>query len=94
MPVMDGLTSTRHIRAFEAEHKLPRTRIVALTCFSSDQYQKDAKESGIDLYVVKPVPMKSLRPILAMGVDDFVDTDVGSGPQEEMNSQGGEDQGS
>ncbi|KAI9047210.1 hypothetical protein LZ554_008664 [Drepanopeziza brunnea f. sp. 'monogermtubi'] len=71
MPIMDGLTSTRHIRAFEAERNLPRTRIVALTCFSSDQYQREAKESGIDLYVVKPVPMKSLRPILDLEVDDF-----------------------
>jgi CheY-like chemotaxis protein len=64
MPVMDGLTSTRQIRLFEHENSLPRTRIVAITCFSSHEYQKDALASGTDLFLVKPVPMKSLQPIL------------------------------
>ncbi|KAK6581927.1 hypothetical protein PZA11_005624 [Diplocarpon coronariae] len=71
MPVMDGLTSTRHIRAFESQHALQRTRIIALTCFSSDQYQREAAESGVDMYIVKPVPMKSLKPILELDPLDF-----------------------
>ncbi|PBP15573.1 M3R8, histidine kinase-group I protein sequence [Diplocarpon rosae] len=71
MPVMDGLTSTRYIRAFESQHGLPRTRIIALTCFSSTQYQRDAAESGVDMYIVKPVPMKSLKPILELDPADF-----------------------
>ncbi|KAG4414977.1 hypothetical protein IFR04_011905 [Cadophora malorum] len=77
MPIMDGLTSTRHIRAYEEEQFLPRTRIVALTCFSSEKYQRDASASGVDLYIVKPVPMKALRPILALDPDDFTHTDDG-----------------
>ncbi|TVY80825.1 Hybrid signal transduction histidine kinase B [Lachnellula suecica] len=71
MPIMDGLTSTRHIRAFENEKSLPRTRIVALTCFSSADYQRDASLSGIDHFFVKPVPMKTLRPILELDPDVF-----------------------
>ncbi|KAH6719464.1 hypothetical protein BKA61DRAFT_669786 [Leptodontidium sp. MPI-SDFR-AT-0119] len=74
MPIMDGLTSTRHIRAYEEEQLLSRTRIVALTCFSSEKYQRDAIESGVDLYIVKPIPMKSLKPILALDPDDFEPT--------------------
>ena len=74
MPIMDGLTSTRHIRAYEEEQLLSRTRIVALTCFSSEKYQRDAIESGVDLYIVKPIPMKSLKPMLALDPDDFEPT--------------------
>jgi CheY-like chemotaxis protein len=64
MPVMDGLTSSRHIRKHELENSLPRTRIVALTCFSSNEYQRDAALSGVDMFLIKPVPMKTLKPIL------------------------------
>ncbi|KAL2067557.1 hypothetical protein VTL71DRAFT_1982 [Oculimacula yallundae] len=71
MPIMDGLTSTRHIRAYEEENALPRTRIVALTCFSSEKYQREAIDSGIDLYIVKPIPMRSLKPILALDPENF-----------------------
>ena len=74
MPVMDGLTSSWCIRSYESENKIPRTRIVALTCFSSAEYQRDAALSGIDVFLIKPVPMKTLEPILEMDPDDF-DTD-------------------
>ncbi|PVH73765.1 hypothetical protein DL98DRAFT_468841 [Cadophora sp. DSE1049] len=77
MPIMDGLTSTRHIRAYEEEQCLPRTRIVALTCFSSEKYQREASDSGVDLYIVKPVPMKALKPILALDPEDFDHRDEG-----------------
>lgn len=73
MPVMDGLTSSRHIRAYESENTLPRTRIVALTCFSSPEYQRDAALSGVDIFLIKPVPMKTLKPILSLDPDVFDD---------------------
>jgi CheY-like chemotaxis protein len=71
MPVMDGLSSTRNIRSFESEHRFPRTRIVALTCFSSAETQAEAFLSGMDMFLIKPVPMKALKPILDMDPDDF-----------------------
>jgi len=71
MPVMDGLTSSQRIRAYERENALPRTRIVALTCFSSAEYQRDAALSGLDIFLIKPVPMKTLKPILEMDPNDF-----------------------
>jgi AmiR/NasT family two-component response regulator len=68
---MDGLTSTQHIRKFELDNTLPRTRIVALTCFSSPEYQRDAALSGVDMFLIKPVPMKTLKPILDMDPESF-----------------------
>ena len=64
MPVTDGLASSRHIRMYEVKNSLPRARIVALTCFSSQEYQREAELSGVDMFLIKPVPMKTLRPIL------------------------------
>jgi len=66
MPIMDGLVSTQKIRQFEEENRLPRTRIVALTCFSSPEYQRDAFFSGVDMFLIKPVAMKTLQPLLEL----------------------------
>lgn len=71
MPVMDGLTAAREIRKLEDLSGLPRTRIVALTCFSSEEYQRDAALSGIDTFLIKPVPMKMLMPILELDPEEF-----------------------
>ncbi|KAH7330509.1 hypothetical protein BKA65DRAFT_59603 [Rhexocercosporidium sp. MPI-PUGE-AT-0058] len=86
MPIMDGLTSTRHIRAYEEEQLLPRTRIVALTCFSSEKYQRDAIDSGVDLYIIKPIPMKSLKPILALDPEDFENGPTGILPPNSLST--------
>jgi CheY-like chemotaxis protein len=66
MPVMDGIAATKEIRQFEHETSLQRIRIAVLTCFSSEEYQKNALAAGADLFLIKPVPMKSLKPILEM----------------------------
>jgi len=79
MPIMDGLTSTRHIRVYEREKSLSRVRIVALTCFSSEEYQRDAFASGIDLFLIKPVPMKTLQPILDLGSEGNGEAGMGEG---------------
>jgi len=69
MPIMDGLSSTRNIRSFELEHSFPRTRIVALTCFSSAETQAEAFLSGIDMFPIKPV-----------GANEGAEADFGYGP--------------
>jgi CheY-like chemotaxis protein len=61
MPVMDGLTSTRHIRQFESKNGLPKSHIVALTGLASAQDQKDAHEAGVDMYLVKPVKFADIK---------------------------------
>ncbi|KAF1998533.1 sensor histidine kinase-like protein/response regulator [Amniculicola lignicola CBS 123094] len=63
MPIMDGLESTRSIRAFENEHNLPRSTIIALTGLASAQDQQDAVDAGVDMYLVKPVKFADIRKV-------------------------------
>ncbi|WP_372528172.1 ATP-binding protein [Piscinibacter sp.] len=61
MPVMDGYTATRHIRAHELERGLTRTPIVALTAAALTGDRDRCIESGMDDYMTKPVSMAQLQ---------------------------------
>lgn len=68
MPVMDGLTSTRRIRALEAERVLrPPATIIALTGLASAEAQDDALAAGINKFLVKPVKFGELKGLLKGG---------------------------
>jgi CheY-like chemotaxis protein len=62
---MTGLEASREIRAFEREHRLPSVTIIALTALASEEVQKEAFASGIDLFLTKPVRLKELGEIVA-----------------------------
>ena len=64
MPVMDGLEATRHIRAYENRHQLGAVAVLALTGLASDSVQQEALESGVDVFLTKPVRLKILREVL------------------------------
>lgn len=70
MPVMDGLTSTRRIRAVEAERRgsgpgaAPPATIIALTGLASAEAQDDALVAGINKFLVKPVKFGELKGLL------------------------------
>lgn len=64
MPVMDGFTSARLIRAYEAENKLGAATIIALTGLASAEAQKESFSSGINLFMSKPVPMRDVKRVL------------------------------
>lgn len=64
MPIMDGLESTRCIRAFEQTHNLQPATIIALTGMASASARQEAFASGIDLFLTKPVRLKELTSIL------------------------------
>lgn len=64
MPVMDGLEATREIRRYENENGLPPTAVVALTGATSMSARQEAFSSGVDLFMTKPVAMKTLKDIL------------------------------
>jgi signal transduction histidine kinase/CheY-like chemotaxis protein len=65
MPVMDGLTSTRKIRALEAARALqPPATIIALTGLASAEAQDDALVAGINKFLVKPVKFGELKGLL------------------------------
>lgn len=55
MPVLDGMTSTRLIRAFESKEKLDKTMVIALTGLVSASARLEALESGVNEFMTKPV---------------------------------------
>lgn len=69
MPLMDGLTATREIRAFERtqlkDRNMRPAMIIALTAATSMASRQEAFSSGVDLFLGKPVPMKLLKGVLA-----------------------------
>jgi CheY-like chemotaxis protein len=58
MPIMDGIEATSHIREHELRNGLKRTPIVGLTAFSEQEVA--AKVAGMDEFLLKPVPFKTL----------------------------------
>jgi signal transduction histidine kinase/CheY-like chemotaxis protein len=67
MPVMDGLTSTRKIRAHERANGIRPAKVVALTGLASAQAQQEAYGSGVDTFMTKPVKLKELGKMLDDG---------------------------
>lgn len=64
MPIMSGIESTQHIRRFEREHGIKPVALIALTGAANPSTRQEAFSSGIDLFLTKPVPMKSLKVML------------------------------
>jgi CheY-like chemotaxis protein len=60
MPVMDGLTATRAIRAWEKDRPR-RTPIVALTSLTD---QAACFDAGVDAFLNKPLQVPALRKVL------------------------------
>ena len=58
MPVMDGLTATRHLKA---DPDLKATPVIALTAHAMPTDEQLAREAGCDAYVSKPVMPKDVR---------------------------------
>jgi len=67
MPVMDGLTGARAIRAVEAARPgVPRTPILMLSANAMAEHRDAAREAGADLHLAKPVSASDLLAALAM----------------------------
>ena len=64
MPVMDGLESTRRLRAMQASGRLPHFPIVALTAHAGDVDRKLGTAAGMDDYLTKPILIDALRDAL------------------------------
>jgi signal transduction histidine kinase/AmiR/NasT family two-component response regulator len=60
MPVMDGLTAVRAIRAAEALSPLPRSSIIALTADVMSHHLEDYRLAGVDAVVAKPIQFAEL----------------------------------
>ena len=64
MPVMDGLTATRHIRAWEEEIGRPRLPIVALTANAFEEDGQRCREAGMDDFLTKPINLEALKAVI------------------------------
>ena len=60
MPVMDGLTATREIRALEASRGLGRTPILMLTANAMAEHVEAGRMAGADGHLTKPITMDAL----------------------------------
>lgn len=64
MPIMDGCTATREIRKHELKSGMDRTLIIALTALGAEQAKQEALESGVDIFMSKPVKMSEIKTLL------------------------------
>jgi two-component system, sensor histidine kinase len=60
MPVMDGLTATAEIRAFELQNGLPRTPVLMLTANAMPEHVEAGRAAGADGHLAKPVTLATL----------------------------------
>ena len=63
MPVMDGYTAARKIRALE-DPSLARIPIIALSANAFDEDRAKALESGMDDFISKPINTAELVRVL------------------------------
>jgi CheY-like chemotaxis protein len=70
MPMMDGYSATRAIRAMEKETGRRRTPIIALTGSVLADALKKALEAGCDAHVAKPVKKATLLAAIRNAVRD------------------------
>jgi len=63
MPIMDGYTATRTIRAMEPSDS-PRLPIIALSANAFESDVKDALASGMDAHIAKPIKLPRLMKTL------------------------------
>jgi signal transduction histidine kinase/HPt (histidine-containing phosphotransfer) domain-containing protein/ActR/RegA family two-component response regulator len=82
MPVMDGLTATRHIRAAEAQGTLAgRRSIVAMTANVMREAGDACREAGMDDFLPKPFARVQMAELLARWLGQGNDKDQkGLGP--------------
>jgi len=60
MPVMDGLTATAEIRAFELQRGRGRTPVLMLTANAMPEHVEAGRKAGADGHLAKPVTMATL----------------------------------
>lgn len=62
LPLMDGFAATKLIRQNEQLKNVP---IIAVTAHQEDDFRSDAKASGFDAYVTKPIDVNWLKDLIS-----------------------------
>ena len=62
LPLMDGFTATKLIRQ---NGELKNVPIIAVTAHQEDDFRSDAKASGFDAYVTKPIDIPWLKELIS-----------------------------
>ena len=68
LPVLDGLTATRRLRALERRQRAPRQLVLAMTASDLTSDRRACAEAGMDGYLVKPVSKRTLRETLQAAI--------------------------
>ncbi|MFC7379083.1 ATP-binding protein [Brevundimonas sp. GCM10030266] len=76
MPVMDGLTATRAIRALEAEQGLGHTPVIMLTANAMAEHVEAGRQAGADGHLTKPVTFASLFAAITAALNDEVEAEA------------------
>jgi len=64
MPIMDGYKATQAIRAWEREHDLPPTQIIALTALALKEDGIKILDAGCNAHMTKPIKKHTLLEVL------------------------------
>jgi signal transduction histidine kinase/ActR/RegA family two-component response regulator len=64
MPVLDGLSAAREIRAREAAEGRPRVLIIALTANALPEHVEESRAAGMDGHLSKPISPEALIALL------------------------------
>ncbi|CDW74854.1 pas domain s-box protein [Stylonychia lemnae] len=64
MPVMDGFQASMSIREFERINSINKSKIVALTAYSTEMFSNKCLDSGMDDFLTKPISILTLRNII------------------------------
>jgi len=62
LPLMDGFAATKLIRQ---NAELKNVTVIAITAHQEHDFRLDAKASGIDAYVTKPIDVNWLKDLIA-----------------------------
>jgi DNA-binding NarL/FixJ family response regulator len=65
MPVLDGYSATRQLRAWEAQTGRARLAVVALTAGAFEDDRQHCLDAGMDAVLTKPLAMDQLQATLA-----------------------------
>jgi CheY-like chemotaxis protein len=70
MPVMDGLTATAEIRAFESGQGRSRTPLLMLTANAMPEHVEAGRKAGADGHLAKPVTTATLFAAISQALAD------------------------